>query len=96
VPEVVDRHRAQRARLALAGRQQHVHLARIGLRRDLERLGDQRVRRLAAGAEYGHDAVAGVALGDDSLRGAFEALGVGDGGAAELHHHGRSHDGSGG
>ena len=33
MPEVVDRHRAQRARDALARRQEHVHLARVGVRR---------------------------------------------------------------
>ena len=47
VAEVVDRHRAQRAGDPLAGREQHVHLARVGSRRDLLGHRDQLVGRLA-------------------------------------------------
>ena len=83
--EVVDGHGAQGARHALARRQQHVHLARVGVRRDLVGVGDQAVGLLAARAEDGHDAVPGLALGDDALGGALEALGVGHRGASELH-----------
>jgi len=43
------------------------------------RLGDEEVRRLAAGAEHRDDAVSRLALGDDPPRRALEALGVGDG-----------------
>jgi hypothetical protein len=86
VAEVVDRHRAQRAGDPLAGREQHVHLARVGRRRDLLGHRDQLVGRLAARREHGDDAVAGLALGDDAPRRALDPLGVGDRGAAELHH----------
>jgi gamma-glutamyltranspeptidase/glutathione hydrolase len=85
VAEVVDGHGAQGAGHALAGRQQHVHLARVGVRRDLVGVGDEAVGLLAARAEDGHDAVPGLALGDDALGGALEALGVGHRGASELH-----------
>ncbi len=85
VAEVVDRHRAQRARHALAGAQQHVHLARVGVGRDLVGVGDQAVGLLAARRQHRDNAVSGLALVDDPLRGALEPLGVGDRGAAELH-----------
>ena len=45
VAEVVDRHRAERIRDALAGRDEHVVLARVRLRRDLVREPDQLVGR---------------------------------------------------
>jgi hypothetical protein len=48
-------------------------------------VGDEPVGLLAPRAEDRDDAVAGLALGDDAPRGALEALGVGDGGAPELH-----------
>ena len=86
VAEVVDGHRAQRAGDALAGGQQHVHLARVGRVGDLVGHRDQLVGGLAARREHRHDARAGVALVDDPPRGALDARGVGDGGAAELHH----------
>ena len=86
VAEVVDRHRAQRARDALAGRQQHVHLARIGAsarppgpsrsaRRSSCRAPTARRRR-------GCPPRASATI---RLRRALDALGVGDGRAAELH-----------
>ena len=46
---------------------------------------DQLVGRLAARRQHGDDAVARFALLDDPPRGALDALGVGDRGAAELH-----------
>ena len=58
VAEVVDRHGAQRARLALARRQEHVHLARIRVRGDLLRPGDELVGGLSARAEHRDDAQA--------------------------------------
>ena len=85
-PEVVDRHRAESAGDPLPGREQHVHLARVRALRDLERLGDELVGRLAPRREHGDDTAAGLAGGDDPPRGALDLLGAGDGGAAELHH----------
>jgi hypothetical protein len=67
---------------------EHVHLARVGVRGHLQRVGDQPVGLLAAGAEHDHDAAAGLALGDDPGGGALDALRVGDGGPAELHDNG--------
>ena len=93
MPEVVDRHGAQRAGLALAGGQQHVHLARVRVRRDLERVGDEPVGLLAAGREHGDDPMTRLLLGDDPVRGTLDALGVGHGGAPELHDHGAVHGG---
>jgi hypothetical protein len=91
MPEVVDRHRAQRARHPLAGRQEHVHLARVGLGRDLEGVGDEPVGLLAAGRQDGDDVVPLLALGDDAGGRPLEALGVRDRRAAELHDHGAGH-----
>ena len=52
VPEVVDRHRRERARHALPGREQHVHLARVRPGRDL--VGQRRsARRCASRARRG-------------------------------------------
>ena len=56
--QVVERHRAQRARDALAGREQHVHLARVRLGRDLVRHLDQLVGGGAARRQHGHDGAA--------------------------------------
>ena len=85
MPEVVDRHRAERAGDALARREEHVHLARVGVRGDLERVGDQPVGLLAARREDRDDVVTLLALLDDARGRALEALGVGDRRAAELH-----------
>ena len=63
VAEVVDRHRAQRAGDALAGGEQHVHLARVGVGRDLLGHRDQLVGRLAARRQDGHDALARTRAG---------------------------------
>ena len=60
----------------------------VGDGRDLERVGDQPVGLLAARAQDRDDAVARLALGHDAPGGALEALRVGHGGPAELHHHG--------
>ena len=56
--EVVDRHRGERARDALADRDQHVQLARLRLRRDLVREPDEIVGRVAHRREHRDDAVA--------------------------------------
>ncbi len=53
--------------------------------------GDQLVGRLAARGEHGDDLLALLARLDDPARGALDALGVGDGRAAELHHDGAGH-----
>ena len=86
VPEVVDRHRAERAGHPLAGREQHVHLARVaGSSETSNASGDQAVGLQAARAEHRDHAVALLALGDDARGRALEALRVGDRCAAELH-----------
>ena len=91
VPEVVDGHRAQRARDPLARGEEHVHLARVGRGGDLLGGGDQLVRGLAARRQHGDHVVALLLGAHDAPGGALDALGVGDGGAAELHHHGAGH-----
>ena len=83
--EVVDRHRAERARDALAGREQHVHLARLRLGRDLARHLHELVGGRAARRQHGDDAVALLLRAHDPPRRAYDLLGVGDGRAAELH-----------
>jgi hypothetical protein len=93
VAQVVDRHRAQRAADALAGGQQHVHLARIGAGRDLFGHRDELVGGLPACREHRDDAMALLTGGDDAPRGALDALRIGHGGPAELHHHGAGHGG---
>ena len=72
--EVVERHRAQRARDPLAGREQHVHLARVRLGRDLLRHLDQLVGRRAARRQHRDDASALVARAHHPLRRADQAL----------------------
>ncbi len=92
VAEVVDRHGAQGAGDALAGGQEHVHLARVGRDGDLLGHRDQLVGGLATRRQNRHDAEAGLALLDDPLGGVLDALGVGHGGAAELHDHDLRHE----
>ncbi len=86
MPEVVDGHRTQCAGDPLAGGEQHVHLARIRAVGDLLGHRNQLVRRLAARREHRHHAAVGFALGDDPAGGSLDPVGVGDRGAAELHH----------
>ena len=57
-----------------------------GVGGDLVGRGDQLVGRLPARGQHRDDAVALLARGDDPPGGALEALGVGDGRPAELHH----------
>jgi hypothetical protein len=87
VTQVVDRHRAQRARDPLARGEEHVQLAAVGIGRDLLGHGDQLVGGLAPRGEHGHDSLAGFALPHDPASGMLDPLGIGDRGAAELHHH---------
>ena len=86
--EVVDHHRRQRARDPLAGRQQHVHLARVRARRR-PRGPSPPARRWSCRARRARPprGCRSSAACDDAPRGALDALGVGDRGAAELHHH---------
>jgi hypothetical protein len=56
--------------------------------RDLVRERHQLVGVLAARGQHGHDRVALPGALHDAPRGALDALGVGDRGAAELHDHG--------
>ena len=56
VAEVVDHHRRERAGHALAGREQHVHLARVGAVGDLVGERDELVRVLPARGEHRHHA----------------------------------------
>jgi hypothetical protein len=86
VTEVVDDHRGQGAGHALAGRQQHVHLARIGALRDLVGLRHELVGGLAARGQDRDHVGTGFLCADDAAGRALDALGIGDGGAAELHH----------
>src|SRR6185312_2702892 len=85
VAEVVDCHGAERAGDALAGGEEHVELAGIGRTGDLVGYREELVGGLAARREDGDDTRAGVAPRDDASGGALDALGVSDGGAAELH-----------
>ena len=88
VPEVVDGHRRERARDALADGDEHVELSRLGVRRHLVRERDEVVGRVAHRREDGDDALALLAGGDDPLGDRLQPLGVGDGSPAELHDHG--------
>ena len=82
--ERVERHRHEGRALVLAGREQDVELARVGL------VGDRRgeAEQLVGGvAHRGHDddeVAAGGALAGDPAGDALDAVGVGDGRATEL------------
>ena len=88
VSEVVDRHRHDGARDALAGREQHVELARSRGGRDLVRERDQRVGRLAHRRDRADDAQARCLGLDETPCDGAHLLGVGHGRPAELHHDG--------
>ena len=60
--------------------------------RDLVGEGDQLVGVLAARGQHGHHVIALLGALHDALRGARDALGVGDRGAAELHDDRFRHD----
>ena len=85
VAEVVEGHRAERVRDALADRDEHVVLARLRVRRDLVGEPDQLVGRVAHRREHADDPVAALARGDEAARDVLDLLRVADGGAAELH-----------
>ena len=75
VPEVVDRHRQQRHRDALAGGEQHVQLAAGRQRADLVGQVHQLVGGVAHRGDHDDHVVAGLAGGDDALRHPLDALG---------------------
>ena len=72
VPEIVDRHRAERVRDPFAGRDEHVVLPRVGLRRDLVCQADQLVRRRAHRGEHADDLRARLAGRDEPFRDALQ------------------------
>ena len=88
VAEVVDGHRAERARDPLADRDQHVELARVGPIRDPAREVEQLVGRVPHRREDADDAVRRLARRDQSPRHVLDHLRVGERRAAELHHDG--------
>jgi hypothetical protein len=87
LPEVVDRHRAERVRDALPDRHEHVVLTRMRVRRDLVGEANQVVRRVAHRREDGDHAMSGFARLDKPAGDVLDLLGVADGGPAELHDH---------
>jgi 2-polyprenyl-6-hydroxyphenyl methylase/3-demethylubiquinone-9 3-methyltransferase len=92
-PEVGDGHGEQRHGDALAGGEQHVHLARRRVWRDLPRQRDQVIGGVAHGGDHHHDLVAGVSGGDHALGDTPDPRRVPDRGAAVLlddQGHGRS------
>ena len=86
VAEVGDRHRDERARDALADRDQHVQLPRLRFRRDLVRERDELVRVLPHGGDDADHAPAAQLRLDEPGRDTPDLLRVGDRCAAELHH----------
>ena len=95
LPEVVDRHRDERARDPLAGREQHVELPHVRRGRDLVGEVDQPVGRLAHRRDGADDAQATLLRLDEAARDVLDLVWIGDRRAAELHHdgvevHGRS------
>ena len=93
--EVVNRHRDERARDPLAGREQHVELADVRRRRHLVGEVDQAVGRLAHRRDGADDPKAPLLRVDEPPRDVLDLVRIGDRRAAELHHdgvevHGRS------
>src|SRR5690606_38265269 len=77
-------HAQQRHRLALAGGDEHVHLATRPDVRHLGREADELVGLLAHGADHHDDLVAAADGARDVVGDLADAVGVGHGGAAEL------------
>ena len=93
--ERVQRHRHQRRALVLAGREEHVHLARIGFVGDRGGERDQLVGGVAHRRDDDHEVHAGGALTGDPPGDAPDAVGVGERRATEfLDDEGRGHDGA--
>ena len=84
VPEVVDRHRGERARDPFTDREQHVELAWVRGRRDLMRQVDEVVGRPAHRREDADDVVPRVARRNEPPRDRLQPFRPGDGCAAEL------------
>ena len=82
--EVVDRHRQQRHRDALAGGQEHVELAARRHRRHLLGEVDQLVGGVTHGRHDHADVVTGLAGFDDAGRDPLDAGGIRDAGTAVL------------
>jgi hypothetical protein len=87
VPEVVDRHRGERARDPLPDGLQHVELTRVRSRGHLVREVDQLVGRLPHRGEHGDDTIARLAGIDQPSRDRLQPLRPGHRRAAELHHY---------
>ena len=85
LPEIVDRHRDERAGDALARREEHVELAHVRRRRDLVGEIDQPVGRLAHRRDGADDAQAALLRVDEPSRDVPDLVRVGDRRAAELH-----------
>ena len=82
--ERVERHRDERRALVLAGREQHVELARVGLVGDGRGEAEQLVGRVAHRGDDDDEVVAGGALARDPPGDALDPVGVGDRRATEL------------
>ena len=82
--ERVERHRHERRALVLAGREQHVELARVGLVGDGRGEAEQLVGRVAHRRDDDDEVVAGRALAGDPPGDALDPVGVGDRRATEL------------
>ena len=82
--EILDGHRQQRHRDALARGEQHVHLAAAGVAGDVVGEADEVVGGLAHGRDHGHDVVARPARPDEVIGDGPDAIRVGDRRPAEL------------
>ena len=80
--QLADRHRQQRHRDALAGGQQHVELAAVGVRRDLLGQREQLVGGVAHRRHDDDDVVPGAPRPHDALGDLPDAVDVRDAGAA--------------
>ena len=80
--ELADGHRQQRHRDALAGGQQHVELAPVGVGRDLLGEAEELVGRVAHRRDDDHDVVPGAPRAHDAIGDLLDAGDVGDARAA--------------
>ncbi len=83
-PDRLERHRHERAAHVLAGGQQEVHLARVGVIGDACRELEQVVGGVAHGADHDHEVGAGGSLARDPPGDVADAVGVREGRAAVL------------
>jgi hypothetical protein len=81
---LANRHREQRHRDAFAGREQHVELTAIGIRRDFLRQRQQIVGRISHRGDHNHDVVAELARGHNALGDLSQLVRVGDAAAPIL------------